>query len=123
MVTTAECLANGAHRSLCHLPRKEHGDLPRECDVLRSSPAGHVRLAKVNMFRDLLLNDFDADRVGDFLMENVTQQTLHHFYRQFAGCQRRVRGNANQRAFQAPNVTPYAALTASKLTVEVVESL
>src|SRR5664279_2313747 len=107
MVTTAECLANGAQRSFGHLPRKEHGNLPRECDVLRPSPAGHVRWAEVKMLSDFLLDGLNADRVGAFLVQNVAQQSFHYFDSQFLGSQRRVRGNAIQRTFQAANVTPY----------------
>ena len=93
-----------AERTLGHLPREEHGDLAREGDVFRAPLAGHVGQPDVEMLRHLLLDDFDADRVAAFLVQDFAQQALDHFERQLLAGERGVGGHADQRAFQPADV-------------------
>ena len=56
------------------------------------------------MLRHFFLNDFNADRVATFFLQNIAQQTLHQFDAQLRAGQSGVGGNANQRTFQTANV-------------------
>src|SRR5436190_24166134 len=56
VIATAESLADRAERSLRHVTREEHRDLPRERNILRPAFAGHVRQPDIKMFRHFLLD-------------------------------------------------------------------
>ena len=91
-------------RAFGHLARKIHGDLAREGDVFRPALAGHVGQADVEMFGDFFLDDFDADGQPAFFVQNFAQQTFDDFDGQFFAGERRVGGDADERAFEPADV-------------------
>jgi len=104
VVASAEGFADGAEGAFGHSPREEHGDLPRERDVLGAAFAGHVGETDVEVFGDFLLDGLDADGVAAFLVEDLAQQAFHDFQRELFAGQRGVGGDADERAFEAPDV-------------------
>src|SRR5947208_17042689 len=63
VVASAKSLADGIEGAFGHVAGEVHSDLTRECNLLGSALAGHVRHADVKIFSDLFLDEFDANPV------------------------------------------------------------
>src|ERR1035437_1517788 len=108
VVAPAKGFTNGVERAFGHLTREIHGDLARKGDILGATFAGHVGEANVEVFGDFLLNDFNADGMTAFLVQNLAEQAFNDFEAQFLAREGGVGGHANQRAFQAADVAANA---------------
>ena len=104
VIATAECVADFVERCLGQLARQIHRDLAREGDVGRPSLARHVREAHIEMLRHASLDLFDRDGVPRFLLQNILEQMLDDFLRQFLTAERSERSHAHERAFQPADI-------------------
>src|SRR6185369_1078737 len=96
VIAPAKGFANGVQRTVGHLTRQVHGDLTGKSDVLRASFAGHISHSDIEMFRDFLLNEFDADGGAAFFMEDFPKKVFNDLSREFFSCEGSVGGNAKQ---------------------------
>src|SRR6185437_3229375 len=76
VIAAAKGFADGTERAFGHLTRQEHRDLAWESDIFRAALAGHVGQANVKMFGHLFLNDFDADGIAAFLVQDFAEQSF-----------------------------------------------
>src|SRR6185369_10193909 len=58
----------------------------------------------IEMFRDFLLNEFDADGGAAFFMEDFPKKVFNDLSREFFSCEGSVGGNAKQGTLQASNI-------------------
>src|SRR5262249_14784359 len=75
-----------------------------ESDAGRAPFACHIGKPHVEVFSYAPLNLFDRDRLTAFFLQDVLEQMLHDFLRQFLAAERHKGSHAHQRALQAAHI-------------------